>query len=374
MAEHHYEELWEAIDQKETDIICKSLEDHNFRLTWGYRRCSDFDAGDGYPGQDYLTFKTSPEGYAVGVLADGVSQSFMGNIAARVASDELLQFLYEWASTRRLDKDKSLCPDGLLSCLETISEKIRQEADNHQISSSANAIVRQALDAAKKKGSQTVFSAFVFFSEERQLHLLTVGDVIRWDLTEEKALRLANSEECGRLSSASFSESQLYLSCDRIDDSEGILLHSDGIQPSWIEHLDIRTLGSSAFREAFTSMAETRKDIDDVSMLALQLLTPKSSTSTSTPKSDPGQYEIRSQQEIDECPEDDDAPMGPGGDTRQKPEGDQHADAADDRPSRDRCDLLLAFSFGCLLGTAVMSLFFLYISMSLFRAILSVAF
>src|SRR5215213_5656161 len=54
----------------------------------GYRRCAEFDEGN-QPGQDYAVVRVG-DGYVVGVVADGVSRSFYGNLAAESLSTWLV--------------------------------------------------------------------------------------------------------------------------------------------------------------------------------------------------------------------------------------------------------------------------------------------
>src|SRR5207244_2080033 len=58
----------------------------------GYRRCRDFDLSN-QPGQDYAAAQ-SDSNYVVGVVADGVSQSFYGNLGAETLSEGLLEELW----------------------------------------------------------------------------------------------------------------------------------------------------------------------------------------------------------------------------------------------------------------------------------------
>ena len=59
----------------------------------GYRRCRDFDV-ENKPGQDFVAVKGDVN-YIVGVVADGVSQSFYGNIAAKAVGEWLIEMLWE---------------------------------------------------------------------------------------------------------------------------------------------------------------------------------------------------------------------------------------------------------------------------------------
>ena len=59
----------------------------------GYRRALEFDEKD-LPGQDFVTVRGG-DGYVVGVVTDGVSQSFYGDRAAKYLSPKLLERLWE---------------------------------------------------------------------------------------------------------------------------------------------------------------------------------------------------------------------------------------------------------------------------------------
>src|SRR3954465_4839137 len=60
-------------------------------ISIGYRRCRDFDQSNS-PGQDFATVRADSKD-VVGIVADGVSQSFLGNIAAKFLGTELLEVL-----------------------------------------------------------------------------------------------------------------------------------------------------------------------------------------------------------------------------------------------------------------------------------------
>src|SRR5688500_8353015 len=62
-----------------------------FSYRYAYARSADSRAAND-PGQDYLTFQEEGNSFAF-VLCDGVSQSFYGEIAARVLGDGLVAWL-----------------------------------------------------------------------------------------------------------------------------------------------------------------------------------------------------------------------------------------------------------------------------------------
>src|SRR5947209_6692703 len=69
----------------------------------GYRRCSDFDAGNN-AGQDYIVVRGDGN-TIVGVVADGVGQSFYGDLAGRRVADYMHGFLWERRSNPPVEEE-----------------------------------------------------------------------------------------------------------------------------------------------------------------------------------------------------------------------------------------------------------------------------
>lgn len=225
------------------------------RLFVGYRRCAEFDPLD-QPGQDAAALVADRD-YIVGVVADGVSQSFFGNIAAGYVSEHVLDLIWSGRKQR-------LPGDELERSLLTLQQSVQEYVIDYQLSVSISDMLRDALEATRKKGSQAVFSAFHLARATGEMRLYQVGDVDAWVSSggETKPIR---AEKSGRWSSAGGNRMQL-----RVTDLAGVravVLASDGVPPAWIQDYWLGRQGSPA---EFEEMAEQEAHRDDVSMVAWQ--------------------------------------------------------------------------------------------------------
>jgi VCBS repeat-containing protein len=225
-------------------------------LVLGYRRSLDFDAQDS-PGQDYAAVRADANGYVVGVVADGVSQSFYGHLAAYHVSDSLLNVLWQ-------ERTRPPSADELERELKRLEKKVAQEVvENHPIPDNLVRLHREALEDKRSKGSQAVFAAFVLNASRKQLHLYQVGDVDAIVHYPNKRPELIHAPPKGRWSSAGRSEMRLKLTTyDGNEGASGIVIKSDGVGRDW--GLKEKALSG----RAFALLSEERAGVDDVSFVA----------------------------------------------------------------------------------------------------------
>jgi hypothetical protein len=224
-------------------------------IALGSRRSHDFD-GEDQPGQDYAIVRADA-GHVVAVVADGVSRSFYGDIAARQVSEMLIDFLWEARSNPPNAQ-------SLESKLAELSKRVAHIVQRHKIPDSSPLLLRKALENKRAKGSQAVFTGAIVDGRRNEIHLYQVGNV-------DVIVHLRNGEETyactadpnGRWSSAGRSELRLKVSS--FQDACGMVIKSDGLGPGW--GLDLM---KDAFNEhAFHEVAETFAGKDDVSFIAL---------------------------------------------------------------------------------------------------------
>ena len=225
------------------------------RMFVGYRRCTEFDPLD-QPGQDAAAL-VSDRDYVVGVVADGVSQSFFGNIAAGYVSEHLIDLIWSGRKQR-------LPADELERSLLTLQQSVQEYVIHHQLSPSISDMLRDALEATRKKGSQAVFSAFHLARATGEMRLYQVGDVDAW-VTSGGETKPIRAEKAGRWSSAGGNKMQLCVT--DLAGVRAVLLASDGVPPAWIQD---HWLGRQGSPTEFEEMAEQEAHRDDVSMVAWQ--------------------------------------------------------------------------------------------------------
>ena len=105
-------------------------------------------------GQDYVTFRYSPTDLSFAVC-DGVGQSFMGDLAARLLGDSLIDWL--WAATK--PDSAEAYSQAIASALDALTEKTGQAVTDYQLPPSLPGILVQALENQRAYGSESMFVA-----------------------------------------------------------------------------------------------------------------------------------------------------------------------------------------------------------------------
>src|SRR5918911_5032204 len=154
--------------QYEELVAGTSGGNHGVHITVGYRRCPDFDAIN-QPGQDFVTVRVD-ENYVAGVVSDGVSRSFYGDIAAKHVSEWLSEALWE-------NREHPLNQHQMSDILVGIEKQVALIVSEVSIPTHLPDIQRTVLEDRRSKGSQTVFAAFILDIKRSKLRLYQVGDV-----------------------------------------------------------------------------------------------------------------------------------------------------------------------------------------------------
>lgn len=159
------------IDQTKSCVVTPIVfRDHAFRFA--FDRSADSQQSNS-KGQDYLTISHGKD-YLVFVQADGVSQSFFGEIASSFLGDTLLKFL--------IDHGKGIL-NGKLPFHETIENELQEMAfiatshvDNYKLSPDLPGMLINVLEHKRKMGSQTTFTAGIIGLSNRKMALVWMGD------------------------------------------------------------------------------------------------------------------------------------------------------------------------------------------------------
>jgi hypothetical protein len=227
-------------------------------VSLGYRRSADFDRAN-QPGQDYAIVRGG-YGSVVGVVADGVSQSFYGHYAAEFVAERLLEYLWE----RRKAPPSAHQLNRILRDFERV---FKTRIDNYVLPTRLQPLQRDALEQTRRQaGSQAVFAAFVLDTEARSLRLFEVGDALavvhcaRGE-TNGSHSKVIQADRRGRWSSAG----RTHLLLEEINerDVKGIVIKSDGAK-DWGASLASHKFNRAAFFEVAPEFA----CYDDVSFVA----------------------------------------------------------------------------------------------------------
>lgn len=137
---------------QDNETPVKSRRNFSFAWRYAYARATDTRlAGD--TGQDYLRFCCDDRAFAF-VLCDGVSQSFYGDLAARILGDCLLRWAWKSLAAHTSKEAIAHSLDQTLSLIvEEASERVRQ----HPVSKDVPKMVRDVLEQKRALGSQTTF-------------------------------------------------------------------------------------------------------------------------------------------------------------------------------------------------------------------------
>ena len=220
----------------------------------GYRRSLDFDASN-LPGQDFAAVRASSE-YLVGVVADGVSRSFYGHLAAQHVSMGLLHTLWN---------ERQHPPDAteLSSVLRDFERPLCKAVESYQIPEHLPQLQRNVLENRRPKGSQSVFAAFIADLENSVFTLYQVGDVdaVVHAYDQENG-HLIRSPKEGRWSS--HGETELLMKRSVLQNVQALVIKSDGAGSAWGCDRNPPTLDEVAFER----MARESAQADDVSFVA----------------------------------------------------------------------------------------------------------
>ncbi|MCW3099251.1 MAG: hypothetical protein JWL77_4869 [Chthonomonadaceae bacterium] len=243
----------------------------------GYRRAIELDQipDNQGVGQDDAALR-SDDRYVVGVLCDGVSQSFYGDIAATQLTESLLDRL--WA-TRDCAPERSLFEDWLID----IEAEIAQTVAAYRIPERIQTAIRAKMEARKSTvGSQSVMCAFVLDRDVKGglLNVYQIGDAFTcaYISGETSGLNITSPWKAVHGSSNRFSI--LHLQCDpggrirSIGNSQrhlvhaaltgvvGVALYSDGVPANWAA-----SLSDSSRPNSITDDLEVWAGRDDASFV-----------------------------------------------------------------------------------------------------------
>ncbi len=236
-----------------------NTEDDIWQTLLGYRRFKDFDSSNAN-GQDFALIGHNKI-FAIGVIADGVSQSFFGDIAAKEVCENLYEYLWE-------NRDEFPEKQQVEEFLYSICSKVDNEISAINLNK-YDSILQKALSETKRKGSQTVFSAFIINLITKQSIFYTVGDieVVVYQKVNTKLIpkKVSAANANGRWSSAG--KSELLLDVEKLENVVGIVAYSDGLVSKnlsdWGENFNYAKLFE------FCDLAEEESGRDDVSFISV---------------------------------------------------------------------------------------------------------
>ncbi|HYK03148.1 MAG TPA: protein phosphatase 2C domain-containing protein [Thermoanaerobaculia bacterium] len=219
-----------------------------------YRRCSDFDSGNN-AGQDYIAVKADHQ-TVVGVVADGVGQSFYGDLAGRRVAKYLVELL--WTQRHRPPSDAELA-----TALVAEAKAFQSEVDAFAVPAHLTPLLQEALAQTRVKGSQAVFAAFIVDLARGTTVIYQVGDVDAYLVHKDGSPERLQAPKRGRWSSGG--QTDLLLRSNRFEGIKRILVQSDGATDAWASSVRYE----EDVRGQFEELTRTRASVDDISVVAV---------------------------------------------------------------------------------------------------------
>lgn len=134
----------------ETQI--KWIKGSRLAYRYAYARSADTQAA-GEPGQDYLTYHEVGDKLLF-ALCDGVSQSFYGDIAARILGDALLTWLFEATPT---SGDANSVSSSLTRYLTDLTKAATEAVQRQTVPENIPPMLREVLEQKREHGSESTF-------------------------------------------------------------------------------------------------------------------------------------------------------------------------------------------------------------------------
>ena len=217
------EPQWNAIQRKDGTLFL------------GYRRALEYDAQNGC-GQDRCAITIWGQ-TVIAVLADGVSQSFAGEIAAEAVVNGLQTALTRAVQNGTEQAFFDQLPDTLQAIAKDASQKVAQKP----LPVNASERMADVLEEMREGGSQAVFGAFCLNLRTKTLYAALLGDV-RLRYWEGTSATFLEAPAGGRFTACT----------DPFNDRSGVndrsslrtltktgvemaWIHSDGVPDSWGE-------------------------------------------------------------------------------------------------------------------------------------------
>ena len=156
---------------RETPIT--NLHGSRFGLRYAYSRSADSIEANA-PGQDYIAVNPTETRLAF-ALCDGVSQSFYGDLAARILGDEIVNWL--WALEDNLLETTTSIQPKICDFLAGLCEPATQQIVEFALPDMLAPMLKTVLEKKRGLGSEAIFAAGMLDFDVGQLLLCWMGDV-----------------------------------------------------------------------------------------------------------------------------------------------------------------------------------------------------
>jgi len=156
-------EKWIQIDQRVETFA--SMQCGMFRVQYAYARSAESRTADEI-GQDYVAFIERGDSLSF-CICDGVGQSYYGDLAARLAGDELARWLSQLKTSDQLVASE--LNRRLVTFMSELCSPASKVVEQHTIPVQVPALLRDVLMEKRVRGSETMFIGGRFDSPSREL-------------------------------------------------------------------------------------------------------------------------------------------------------------------------------------------------------------
>ncbi|MGB9890763.1 MAG: protein phosphatase 2C domain-containing protein, partial [Anaerolineae bacterium] len=247
---------------RETPVTARQRARFGYR--YAYARSADSRAQN-EPGQDYLTLREDGVRLAF-ALCDGVSQSFYGDLAARLLGDALVDWLWE-----RQFPDPGAFREGLAAFLDGLVEAASAQVAAYPLPEALPPLLRQVLEEKRGLGSETTFIAGLLDTDAGLLYLAWMGDsrLRLWGPDGEFTARLGDAFHTQeRWSTRRGRIGELHTAVVPLKELRYLIAYSDGL--ARLDKIMTRHFRDASI-QAMIDDTLIRPESDDVSFLEIWL-------------------------------------------------------------------------------------------------------
>jgi len=221
------------------------------------------------PGQDYLVIVSDTDHLAF-VLCDGVSQSFYGDVSAKILGEKFVNWL--WENGKDFGQEKSQLINKVSLFLNHLTEEASVKIEDMDLPEALPSMLRVVLEKKRKMGSESTFTSGFIDFENKRLFLCWMGDsrLRIWDRCSEKTSDLLGAETFQtreRWSSCKGLVGELHVGIFSTNDIIHLVTYSDGL--SRLDHSFSRGSPSDRTLSGIFEESKLLSASDDISFLEI---------------------------------------------------------------------------------------------------------
>ncbi|MEI6776385.1 MAG: protein phosphatase 2C domain-containing protein [Chloroflexales bacterium] len=240
------------------------VERTGYWCRYAYARSTDSRATNDV-GQDRLVLRIDDQQISL-VLCDGVSQSFVGDLAARMLADALL----DWLSTT-VESSSATVIESLTDRLTVLVAEAQSAIDGFMLPDDIPPMLRDVLEQKRALGSESTFIAVLIDVTMGRMVLAWMGDsrLRLWGIDAERTREFGESfHTAERWSSRRGAVGSPHVAVLTLADVTRLLIYSDGL--SQLDHQGDNVLSNEELNVLIEDVGNAPTS-DDVSLVEIWL-------------------------------------------------------------------------------------------------------